>query len=304
MSLRIGIIGGSGLGEALIEAMNPDDLHIVNPDTPFGTPSSSIVLGTVRGIRVALLKRHGIGHRLSPSRVPYRANIYALKTIGCTHVIASGACGSLRAEIHPGELVVCDQIIDQTDGRPRSFFEHSAVHIDFADPFCPVTREWLMLASEQLDGQRVHPRGTYVCIEGPSFSTRAEALMHRGMGADVVGMTALPEARLAREAELPYALIALPTDDDCWRPRASGQDTSSMTTHIRANLGRAVRSSVDLIHAALGDVSLLREKESPATTALTDAIWSNHDLLDPDEVEQLAILWKHRLRRQMETEGD
>ncbi len=302
MSLRIGIIGGSGLGESLLESMSPSDVHVVNPDTPFGSPSSSIVLGTVQGVRVALLKRHGIGHRLNPSRIPYRANIFALKSIGCTHIIASGACGSLREEIHPGDLVVCDQAIDRTDGRARTFFDHSAVHVDFSEPFCPVVREWLMLASENFEGQRVHPRGTYVCIEGPSFSTRAESAMHRQMGADLVGMTALPEARLAREAELPYALVALPTDDDCWRDRPA--KSASLPEQIRVNLRRAVGATFNLINAALKDVTLLEQKTSPACSALELAVWSNHDLLDPDEVEQLELLWRHRLRRALEVAGD
>src|SRR5262249_7449393 len=159
---------------------------------------------------------------LNPAAVPARANIFALKMLGCTHLVASGATGSLRERIRPGDLVICDQAIDKTDGRPRTFYEHAAVHVEFAEPFCPVMRDWLLSEARTLANIGVQDGGCYVCIEGPAFPTRAESLMHRRWGGDVVGMTMLPEARLAREAEMAYALIALPTDDDCWRPRPRG----------------------------------------------------------------------------------
>jgi 5'-methylthioadenosine phosphorylase len=293
---RIGIIGGTGLGDALDSGLDAGDRRTHDVPTPFGRTSSPVVTGTYEDVPVALLQRHGPGHLLNPAGVPYRANIYALKAVGCTHVIASGATGSLREDIHPGDLVLCDQLIDRTVARPRTFYERAAVHVEFADPCCPVMRRWLLSAAGRLDGVTVHERGTYVCIEGPSFSTRAESAMHRQMGADVVGMTALPEARLAREAELAYALVALPTDYDCWRPRDDGADASSLLQEIIGNLQHATAASIDLIRAALSDCAVLREEPSPAHDALALAVWSDTALVDPAEVERLDLLWGRRFR--------
>jgi 5'-methylthioadenosine phosphorylase len=293
-AIRIGIIGGSGVGESLIDGMSPTDMATREVDTPFGSPSAPIVTGRYGDVDVALLQRHGAGHVLNPACVPYRANIHALKQIGCTHIVASGATGSLREEIAPGDVVICDQLIDRTDGRPRTFYERAAVHVEFADPFCPVTRDWLIAAGGRLDGTTIHRKGTYVCMEGPSFSTRAESNMHRQWGADLVGMTALPEARLAREAEIAYALIALPTDYDCWRPRAAGHEGASLLEEIIDNLERATRASIDLVKAALADVGPLRARPSPAHAALAQAIWSNPGAIDPAEVERLSVLWGDR----------
>lgn len=293
MQLRIGIIGGTGLGEALVDAMEPVGVRSAEPETPFGPPSSPLVLGRVDGVEVALLKRHGHGHRFSPSSVPYQANICALRAVGCTHVIASGACGSLRETIHPGDLLLVDQMLDRTVARPRSLFSHAAVHVEFADPCCPTMREWLLLAAESLTSPTLHPRGGYVCIEGPAFSTRLEAAMHRALGCDVVGMTALPEARLAREAEMAYALIALPTDYDCWRPRETAAPTT-LLEEIRGNLSRAVDGCVHLVRAALRDVSVLRERSSPAHRALEHAVWSADDATS---TEDQAILGWLKARR-------
>jgi 5'-methylthioadenosine phosphorylase len=217
--MRIGIIGGTGLGAALSDAMGAAQFEAVTPDTPFGAPSGPVMIGDLGDVPVALLARHGDGHLLNPHHVPYRANIFALKTLGVTHVLASAAVGSLREEIEPGDLVICDQLIDKTEGRPRTFYERAAVHVEFAEPFCPVVRRWLRDAARSFDGS-VHKAGTYVCMEGPSFSTVAESHMHRAWGGDLIGMTCCPEARLAREAEIAYGLVALVTDYDCWRPRA------------------------------------------------------------------------------------
>jgi 5'-methylthioadenosine phosphorylase len=295
--VRIGLIGGSGLGAALLDGMaleNPTEREV---ETPFGAPSAPIITGRVGDVPVAVLMRHGPGHILSPSRVPYRANVFALKRLGCTHVVASGATGSLREEFVPGEIVVCDQLIDRTDGRPRTFFDRAAVHVEFADPFCPVMRRWLLDAAAKVDGMGVHDGGTYVCMEGPSFSTRAESNLHRSWGADLIGMTALPEARLAREAELAYALLALPTDYDCWRPRNEGATESSLLEEIIGNLDRATKASIALILAALADVSTLRATPSPAHEALQLAIWSDKGGIDPEEKERLATLWGRHLER-------
>ncbi len=297
--VRIGIIGGTGLGEMLAEGMEATDIRSHDVDTPFGSPSGPILTGTFAAASIAILQRHGDGHVLNPAKVPSRANIYALKSIGCTHIIASGATGSLREDIAPGDLVICDQLIDRTDKRERTFYEKAAVHVEFADPFCPVMRNWLINAVEEIDGTRVHREGTYVCMEGPSFSTRAESHMHRQWGADVVGMTALPEARLAREAEVAYALIALPTDYDCWRPReeTKEEDQPSLLKEIIGNLKHATEASISLIRAALNDVSLLCCEASPAHGALDLAIWSDKGMIDSDEIERLDILWGRQFKR-------
>ena len=285
--MRIGIIGGSGLGDALgVESGRRCDL-----DTPFGAPSSPIVLTAWSGVEIAILQRHGEGHLLSPDRVPYRANIFALKQLGVTHVVASGATGSLREQIKPGHLVVPDQAIDKTHGREATFYEGAAVHVEMANPFCPVMRRWLLAASERLEDTTVHGAGTYVCMQGPAFSTRAESLMHRSWGGDLIGMTCMPEAKLAREAEMAYALVALPTDFDCWRPRADGGGAEELLAEIIGNLEAATAASIRLIRTALDDVALLTEAPSPSHDALKLAIWSDKSKIDPVEIERLAPLW-------------
>ena len=204
----IGIIGGTGLGETL-GAMGAGQGHTI--DTPFGMPSGPIITTEIDGVPVALLSRHGPGHLLAPSSVPFRANIYALKTLGVTHILASAAVGSLRDKIAPRDLVLPDQVIDKTYCRPGSFFDGLAVHIEMANPFCPTLRSLLGRVGAGMP-LKLHAVGTYVCMEGPQFSTRAESEMHRAWGADLIGMTLLPEAKLAREAEICYAAVALVTD--------------------------------------------------------------------------------------------
>ena len=286
----LGILSGSGLEKKLADALDLDSAEPVVCETPFGPPSGAIVRGSYRGTPIAVLSRHGDGHLLSPAAVPYRANIFALKSLGCTHIVAFGATGSLRDEVEPGDLVICDQLIDRTEGRPRTFYEHAAVHAEFAEPFCPVLRRWLHDAGTMIDGVRVHASGCYVCIQGPSFSTRAESNLYRAWGADVVGMTALPEARLAREAEIAYALVALPTDYDCWRTRGE-RDEDSLLAEIIGNLNRAADASMALLTAALGDIDALQRTPSPAHTALARAIWSDKSQIDPAEIERLRPLW-------------
>ena len=278
------------MGDALLEGIDPQGIEHHRPETPFGTPSSHIVTGTYEGVRIAMLQRHGDGHVLNPAAVPYRANIFALKSIGCTHIVASGATGSLREDIHPGELVLVDQIIDRTNGRERTFYEHAAVHVEFSHPCCDVMRAWLIDAAKALDDQTVHETGTYVCMEGPAFSTKAESEMHRQWGADLIGMTAVPEAKLAREAEMAYALVSLPTDYDCWKPHESG-DAQSLLMEIIGNLQKATLASVNLIKAALNDVSILREQPSLAHEALKLAIWSDKTQIERSEIERLRVLW-------------
>jgi 5'-methylthioadenosine phosphorylase len=285
--IRIGIIGGSGLGDAL--GAEPGEAREV--DTPFGKPSSPITLTQWQGVDIAILQRHGPGHTYAPSHVPYRANIFALKSLGVTHIVASGATGSLCEHIQPGDLLIADQVIDKTHQRISTFYEHAAVHVEFAEPFCAVMRQWLLDASNRLSDSAVHDGGTYVCMEGPAFSTKAESNMHRAWGGDVIGMTAMPEAKLAREAEIAYALVALPTDYDCWKPHDPNMPAQQLLSEIIGNLHKASAAGVGLIRAALSDVSRLRDHPSPAHDALKLAIWSDKSKIDPQEVQRLDVLW-------------
>jgi 5'-methylthioadenosine phosphorylase len=288
MPIKIGIIGGSGLGESL-GAEAGDEQHI---DTPFGAPSSPITVTQWSGVEVCLLQRHGPGHTLNPAAVRYRANIFALKTLGVTHILASGATGSLREDFHPGELVIVDQVIDRTRRRAGTFYERAAVHVEFAEPFCPVMRQWLLEAAKRMNSDtNVHDGGTYVCMEGPAFSTRAESEMHRKLGGDLIGMTAMPEAKFAREAEIAYALIAMPTDYDCWKPREPGTDQMGLLQEIIGNLQKASAANLALMKAALSDLSMLHEQPSPAHEALKLGIWSDKSQIDPLEIERLEPLW-------------
>ncbi len=285
--IRIGIIGGSGLGQALgAEAGETRDIQ-----TPFGKPSSPITLANWQGMEVAILQRHGLGHTLNPSAVPYRANIYALKSLGVTHILASGATGSLREEIAPGDLVIIDQLIDKTTKRANTFYEHAAVHVELAEPFCPVMRKWLCEAAKRLDGVKVHGQGTYIVMEGPAFSTRAESNMHRQWGGDLIGMTAMPEAKLAREAEIAYAMIAMPTDYDCWRPHTPGITPQNLLEEIIGNLQKATAANIALMKQALQDTTALQTTPSPAHTAMALGIWSDKSKIDPAEIKRLGVLW-------------
>ncbi|MEM0913640.1 MAG: S-methyl-5'-thioadenosine phosphorylase [Planctomycetota bacterium] len=285
--IKLGIIGGTGLGEKL----GLETGESIAVDTPFGPPASELTRASWDGVEVILLQRHGSGHVFNPSAVPYRANIFAMKAMGVTHLLASGATGSLREEVQPGDLVLVDQVIDKTTKRPNTFYEHAAVHVEFAEPCCPVMRDWLLNAAKQLPDTTVHPTGTYVAMEGPAFSTRAESLMHRGWGGDLIGMTMMPEARLAREAEIAYATIAMPTDYDCWREHTPGQSKQALLQEIIGNLQRATDANIALMKAAIRDTSLLRREPSPAHTALDLGLWSDKSALDPAEIERLRPLW-------------
>jgi len=269
-SPRIGIIGGTGLGASLEQ----EGGRAVELETPFGPPSGPFLEATWEGMDVVFVSRHGPGHRHNPSTVPYRANIWALKKLGCTALLASGATGSLREDIEPGHLVLCDQVIDKTHRRAGTFFDEGlAVHVEFADPFCPALRAVLSEAGGKLP-TTVHHAGTYVCMEGPQFSTRAESHMHRQWGGDVIGMTSMPEAKLAREAELCYALVALPTDYDCWRPPDPNRPHDELLKEILGNLRTATDNAVALIRAAL---RRMKEPIPPCRcgSALQMAIWSD-----------------------------
>lgn len=290
----LGIIGGTGLGEALFGNAEGRDHDL---DTPFGRPSSPVRVVQWHGTEVALLARHGAGHVFNPAQVPYRANIYALKALGCTHVLASGAVGSLRDEIRPRDLVVVDQVIDRTHRRVPTFFDEGlAVHVEFAMPFCPDLRRLLLSVASQV-GATVHPKGTYVCMEGPAFSSVAESHMHRAWGADVVGMTAMPEAKLAREAEMSYALVALVTDFDCWRPHEPDQDRQELLAEIIANLEDATRNAVEFMRAAIEAYAARPPGPSPIHSVLDLALWTDRAKLSADVVRRYGVLLQRYMAR-------
>ena len=242
---HIGVIGGSGL----YDPGELEDVQEIAVGSAFGEPSSPVTLGRIGPVRFSFIARHGAGHRLSPSEVNYRANIDALKRCGVTDVLAISAVGSLREELAPGTFVAADQFIDRTLGRERSFFGSGVVaHVSLADPVCPRLGGLAAQAAE-VAGASVHRGGTYVAIEGPQFSTRAESVLYRQWGGDVIGMTAMPEARLAREAELPYALLGMVTDYDSWRDAECGVEAAEILAVMRANAGTARNVLVELARA-------------------------------------------------------
>ena len=233
--IEIGIIGGSGL----YEMDGLDGVEEICPQTPFGPPSDTLIAGTLGGRRVAFLPRHGRGHRLNPTNVPFRANIFALKSLGATSILAVSAVGSLREEVKPLDFVIPDQIIDRTRARPTTFFDEGVVvHVGFSDPFCPDLSALLhqQAGEQQID---VHLGGTYVAMEGPQFSTRAESELYRSWGASIIGMTAAPEAKLAREAEMCYATLACCTDYDCWHPEHDDVTAEMIIANLTANIEHA-----------------------------------------------------------------
>jgi 5'-methylthioadenosine phosphorylase len=240
---KIGVIGGSGLYQ--MEHMT--DVEEVHISTPFGEPSDVITIGNVGGVPMAFLPRHGRGHRISPTEIPVRANIWALKSLGVEYVISVSAVGSLREHIAPRDLIIPDQFFDRTKSRVNSFFEGGlVVHCTFADPVCPTLSNLLYESAQQLDGVRVHKGGTYVCMEGPLFSTRAESNVYRKLGMDIIGMTALPEAKLAREAELCYGVIACATDYDCWHESEESVTVDLVLGNLNANVANAQRILQDV----------------------------------------------------------
>jgi 5'-methylthioadenosine phosphorylase len=242
---HIGVIGGSGL----YELAGLDEAQQIAVGSAFGEPSSPVTMGRIGKVKFSFIARHGEGHRLSPAHVNYRANIDALKRCGVTDVLAISAIGSLKEEMAPGEFVAVDQFIDRTLGRERSFFgEGVAAHVGLADPVCPRLTKFAADAARKA-GAKVHRGGTYVAIEGPQFSTRAESLLFRQWGADVIGMTGMPEARLAREAELPYALLAMVTDYDAWRDTEAGVEAAEILAVMRANAAIARRALAELARA-------------------------------------------------------
>lgn len=278
---RIGVIGGSGLYE--MEKLG--EVEELNVGTPFGAPSDAIVVGTIAGESVAFLPRHGRGHRFSPSEVPARANIYALKSLGVEHIISVSACGSLREDLAPLDVVVPDQLFDRTKGiRPATFFgEGVVVHISFADPFCPELSRVLYQAAREV-GATVHDGGTLVVMEGPQFSTRAESNAYRQLGFDLIGMTALPEAKLAREAEICYATLAMVTDYDVWKV----SEESVTVEMVVQNLQKNVATARNIVRAAVANIDHARP--CLCATALRDAIITARERIAPAQRERLALL--------------
>lgn len=277
----IGVIGGSGL-----YAMDGlEDMQRITLETPFGAPSDAFVVGTLAGQRVAFLPRHGVGHRYTPSEVPARANIYGFRMLGVRSLIAISAVGSLREDYAPGHVVVPDQLFDRTKGvRPASFFgEGIVVHVAFDAPFDPTLADMLHRAATEA-GATAHRGGTYVCIEGPQFSTLAESAENRRAGFDLVGMTALPEAKLAREAEITYAMLALVTDYDCWYPGHAAVTVEMVVRVLHQNAALAqeiVRRVVPQIGTGF---------DSPAHHALATAIMTDPRVIPATKRAQVALL--------------
>jgi 5'-methylthioadenosine phosphorylase len=288
VSSLLGVIGGSGLYDLPgLSSLRKEKLK-----TPFGDPSDVILIGRLGEQEIAFLARHGQGHRLSPSEINSRANLYALKQLGVTRVISVSAVGSMKEEIAPGHLVLPTQYVDRTVQRPRTFFGDGVVaHVAFADPVCPQLHAHLRAACEAA-GATAHAGGTYVCIEGPQFSTRAESLLFRSWGVDVIGMTALPEARLAREAELCYATLALATDYDAWR---SGHEAVTVAEVI-ATMQRNVASAREVVRHAASTMSRIADRSCGCGRALDAAVMTAPSQIAPAARDRLALLLGDRFK--------
>ena len=284
----LGIIGGSGL----YDLPGLSGVRREKVSTPFGEPSDAVVVGRLGDQEIAFLARHGAGHRFSPSEVPYRANLHALKQLGVTRVISVSAVGSMKEEIAPGHLVLPRQYVDRTEGRPRTFFGDGVVaHVAFADPVCPTLHEHLRGACFAA-GATVHAGGTYLCIEGPQFSTRAESELYRSWQIDVIGMTALPEARLAREAELCYATLALATDYDCWH---AGHDAVTVAQVIET-MQKNVAMAREVIRNAVLGLGRIRERTCACGHALDSAVLTAPARISSSARERLALLLGDRFK--------
>jgi 5'-methylthioadenosine phosphorylase len=277
----IGIIGGSGLYE--IDAL--EDAQWIAVDTPWGAPSDDLLIGRIAGVKFVFLPRHGRGHRITPTDLNNRANVDALKRAGCTDVLAISAVGSLREALAPGRFVLVDQYIDRTVARARSFFGPGLVaHVSMADPICPRLSA-LAAGAAEAAGAKVTRGGCYVAIEGPQFSTGAESRAFRTLGGDVIGMTGMPEAKLAREAELPYASICMVTDWDSWRADEATANVSEIVAQLHANAGTARRLIVELAN------SLPKTRvPSPIDTALDGAILTAPEARDPATIARLDAI--------------
>ncbi len=280
----VGVIGGSGLYD--IEGFS--DVEEIAVETPFGSPSDAYIVGRLEGVKCVFLPRHGRGHRFTPSEVNYRANIWGMKKLGAQHILSVSAVGSLKEEIEPGHLVCVDQFVDRTRGRVESFFGDGIVgHVQFGDPVEENFRQVVMAAAKET-GAVTHDGGSYVCIEGPTFSTRAESNIYRSWGCSVVGMTNVPEARLAREAELAYTTLALCTDYDCWHEGHDEVSVESVIATIRQNVATA-RKVIQLTCRSMAQVGAV---EWPAHQALAGgmAVMTSPDCIPADARERLDLL--------------
>lgn len=282
----LAVIGGSGF-------YNMPDLEEVErwqPDTPFGPASDEIVIGSLHGKRVAFVPRHGVGHRLMPHEIPVRANIWALKALGVQGILAVSAVGSLKQEIVPGHMVVPDQIIDRTRGsRPTTFFgDGIVVHVGFADPFCPDLSARLVDSAGRV-GQTVHAGGAYIAMEGPLFSTRAESHTYRSWNASIIGMTAVPEAKLAREAEIAYAMLATATDYDVWHESEADVSAAAVAEIVAQNVQSAQRIVADVA------LNLPADWTSTAEGALFGAIMTDPRRIPAETLERYSLLIEGRL---------
>ena len=285
----IGIIGGSG--RYALDAL--EDAQWIEVATPWGQPSDALLLGRLHGIRFVFLPRHGRGHAIPPSCLNFRANIDALKRVGCTDIVAISAIGSLREALPPGRFVLVDQFIDRTVGRASSFFGPGlAAHVSMADPICP-RLAGLAAAAAEVAGAEVTRGGCYLAMEGPAFSTRAESRLYRSWGCDVIGMTAMPEAKLAREAELPYALVGMVTDYDCWRGGGEEVEVSALIAQLSANAGTAKRL-IEALAKALPE----RREASPIDTVLDTALITAPDARDPALLAKLDAICRRVLDAQ------
>jgi 5'-methylthioadenosine phosphorylase len=279
-NIRIGIIGGSGL----YEMPELTEVEHVSLKTPFGAPSDAYVIGTLDGMRVAFLSRHGKGHRLSPSELNFRANIYGFKKLGVEHLISVTAVGSLKSNIRPLDIVIPDQLYDRTKERVSTFFGKGLVaHIAFGDPICPDLATLIFEEGTKV-GASIHKGGTLLCIEGPVFSTRAESNVYRQWGMDIIGMTSLQEAKLAREAEICYAAMALVTDYDCWHAEESEVTVETVVRNLKKNISLA-KKIIAVVVPKISD-----ERECICARALKDAMMTNAGAIPPKTRKKLDLL--------------
>ncbi|HAL45958.1 MAG: methylthioadenosine phosphorylase [Planctomycetes bacterium GWF2_42_9] len=288
MNEMIGLIGGSGLGDVFARELT--NVRKVNVKTPFGTTSDKIITGHFAGRQIAFLNRHGFGHTLNPSIVPFAANIYALKKIGVTSLIGTTAVGSLTKKIKPTDLVIVDQVIDKTFKRQNTFFDGiAAVHCEMSKPYCERLRKVVADVSKKAKA-KVHNKGTYVCMEGPQFSTRAESLMHQKWGGQLIGMTAMPEAKLAREAQMCYVLISMVSDYDCWQEHKKNADSQALIKEIIGNLNDATANTIKLIDAVLRSEKIFCDDKCACRKSLELAVWTGKEHINKKYAEIFKIL--------------
>lgn len=281
--VKIGVIGGSGLYQ--MEGLS--EITEISIDTPFGKPSDNIIIGTLDGTRVAFLARHGRGHRLMPTELPFRANIYALKTLGVERIISASAVGSLQEQYAPTDMLIPDQFFDRTRGRVSTFFGDGLVgHITFAHPVCDDLGSILEESGKTLDGVKIHRGGTYLCMEGPAFSTLAESRLYRHWGMDVIGMTNLQEAKLAREAEMCYATLALVTDYDCWHPEHDAVTVDMVIEYLNKNS----KNAQQVIREGVRRVVAQGAPTCKCQSALKHAILTHPEAVTPEAKQRLSAI--------------